>query len=111
MGYKGKSEDGTKPSLDLFMILSNILVDKDERLYDLHIGNELFPSVFSTFMILRYLSMNPNPNVRKVALDHLNTLEGMSESPEIIYKLLLKVVPKTHNRFTSYIKSGFPKAN
>ena len=111
MAFKKSKDDGTKPSLDIFMILGNILVDKDERLYELHISNELFPSVFSTFMVLRYLSMNSNPNVRKIALDHLNVLEWMTEKPEIVYKLLMKVVPKTYNRFTPYIKSGFPRAN
>lgn len=62
-------------------------------------------------MIVRYLSMNSNPNVRKIALDYMPTLERMSESPELVYKLLLKIVPKTSNRFTPYIKSGFPRAN
>lgn len=116
MGYNykrksGKSEDAIKPSLDLFMILGNILVDKDERIYESHIQNELFPSVFSTFMVVRYLSMNSNPNVRKIALDYLPVLEKVADKPEIVYKLLLKVVPKTWNRFTPYIKSGFPRAN
>ena len=108
---KSKTSDDTKPSLDIFMILGNILVDKDASLYNLHVSNELFPSVFSTFMIVRYLSMNSNPNVRKVALDNLTTLESMSDKPELVYKLLLKIVPKTFNRFTPYIKSGFPHAN
>ena len=93
------------------MILGNILVDKDERVYENHVQNELFQSVFSTFMIVRYLSMNSNPNVRKIALDNLTTFEKMSEHPELVYKLLLKVVPKTYNKFTPYIKSGFPRAN
>ena len=93
------------------MILGNILVDKDERVYENHVQNELFQSVFSTFMIVRYLSMNSNPNVRKIALDNLTTFEKMSEHPELVYKLLLKVVPKTYNKFTPYIKSGFTRAN
>ena len=110
--YKEKKDpDKPKPSLDIFMILGNILVDKDERLYENHIQNELFQSVFSTFIICRYISMNSNPNVREIALKHLPTLEKMSDKPELVYKLLLKVVPKTHNRFTPYIKSGFPRAN
>ena len=106
-----KNPDKPKPSLDIFMILGNILVDKDERVYENHVQNELFQSVFSTFMIVRYLSMNSNPNVRAVALEHLGTLEKMADKPELVYKLLLKVVPKTYNRFTPYIKSGFPRAN
>lgn len=111
MAFKKGKDDGIKPSLDIFMILGNILVDKDERLYENHIQNELFSSVFSTFMICRYLSMNSNPNVRAIAMEHLNTLESMADKPELVYKLLLKVVPKTFNRFTPYIKSGFPRAN
>lgn len=111
MAYKKKSDGSTKPSLDLFMILGNILVDKDDRIYESHVQNELFQSVFSTFMVVRYLSMNSNPNVRKIALDYLPMLEKVADKPELVYKLLLKVVPKTYNRFTPYIKSGFPRAN
>lgn len=111
MGYKGKANDGTKPNLDLFMILGNILVDKNWDVYENHINNELFPSVFSTFMVCRYLSMNSNPNVRAVALNHLQKMEQMAEHPELVYKLLLKTVPKTNSKFTPYIKSGFPRAN
>ena len=102
-----KDSDETKPSLDLFMILGNILVDKDDALYDYHIKNELFPSVFSAYMVLRYLSLNQNISVRNVVLDHLTILEGLADKPELMYKLLLKIVPKTYNRFTPYIKSGF----
>ena len=106
-----KSSDEPKPSLDIFMILGNILVDKDNTLYEYHIKNELFPSVFSSYMILRYLSMNSNILVRNVVLDHLTSLEGLAEKPELMYKLLLKIVPKTYNRFTPYIKSGFKPRN
>ena len=112
MAYKRKSDEGgTKPSLDLFMILGNILVDKSVDVYTSHIKNELFPSVFSTFMVMRYLSMNSNPKVREVAMEHLHVIEQMADKPELVYKLLLKVVPKTYNKFTPYIKSGFPRAN
>ena len=109
MAYKKEPE--IKPSLDIFKILGNILVDKDEMLYESHIKNELFESVFSTFMIARYLTMNQNPSVRNVALNHLTTLERLADKPELVYKLLMKVIPQTHNRFTPYIKSGFPRAN
>lgn len=109
MGYKKPKSDEVKPSLDLFMILGNILVDKDIHLYENHIQNELFESVYSNFMVLRYLSMNSNPNVRKVVLDHLTILEKMAEKPTLAYKLLLNIVPKTYNRFTPYIKSNFQR--
>ena len=102
-----KNSDEPKPSIDIFMILGNILVDKDNSLYEYHIKNELFPSVFSSYMILRYLSLNSNISVRNIVLDHLTILEELADKPELMYKLLLKIVPKTYNRFTPYIKSGF----
>ena len=108
--YKKKADKSTekvKPSLDLFMILGNILVDKSIEVYENHIQNESFESVFSMYMILRYLSMNSNPNVRKIVMDNMENLEHLAESPEIAYKLLLTVVPKTYSRFTPYIRSGF----
>ena len=111
MGYKKPKSDEVKPSLDLFMILGNILVDKDIHIYENHIKNELFESVYSNFMVLRYLSMNSNPNVRKVVLDNLTTLEKLGDKPYLAYKLLLNIVPKTHNRFTPYIKSNFMREN
>lgn len=112
MGYNYKKakkdgEEKVKPSLDIFMILGNILVDKDKTLYEYHVKNELFESVFSSYMILRYLSMNQNIYVRNVVLNNLTTLEGLADRPELMYKLLMKIVPKTYNRFTPYIKSGF----
>ena len=111
MGYKRRSDasrdGGTKPSLDLFMILGNILVDKDMALYESHVHNELFPSTFSAYMVLRYLTMNANNLVRNLVLNHLYILEGMADKPELLYKVLLKIVPRTHNRFTPYIRSGF----
>ena len=111
MAYKKPSDGAPKPSLDLFMILGNILVDKDLGIYEQHINDDSFDSIYSSFMVLRYLSMNSNPNVRKIPLDYLYILEGMSEHPALQYKLLMEIVPQTHNRFTPYIKSGFPKAN
>ena len=111
MGYKKPKSDEVKPSLDLFMILGNILVDKDIHIYENHIKNELFESVYSNFMVLRYLSMNSNPNVRKVVLDNLTTLEKLGDKPYLAYKLLLNIVPKTYNRFTPYIKSNFMREN
>lgn len=112
MGYNYKKakkdgEEKVKPSLDIFMILGNILVDKDKTLYEYHVKNELFESVFSSYMILRYLSMNQNIYVRNVVLSNLTTLERLADRPELMYKLLMKIVPKTYNRFTPYIKSGF----
>lgn len=112
MGYNYKKakkdgEEKVKPSLDIFMILGNILVDKDSTLYEYHVKNELFESVFSSYMILRYLSMNQNIYVRNVVLSNLTTLERLADRPELMYKLLMKIVPKTYNRFTPYIKSGF----
>lgn len=102
-----KNSDSIKPNIDIFMILGNILVDKDTTLYEHHIKNELFSSVFSSYMILRYLSLNSNVFVRNIILNHQTILENLADRPELMYKILLKIIPKTYNRFTPYIKSGF----
>lgn len=108
MGFKKKTDnDGIKPSLDIFMILGNILVDKDYSIYNEHIKNDSFSSVFSLYMILRYLTLNQNVFVRNAVLNHLTIWEGLADRPELAYKLMMKVIPRTNNRFTPYIKSGF----
>ena len=111
--YKGKIAASKKvegkPNLDVFKILGNILVDKDKTIFQNHLDNELFEQAFDPFMIVRYLSMNSNPHVRQIILDHQEVLEHMADKPELMYKLLLKIVPKTYSKFTPYIKSGFPR--
>lgn len=86
----------------IFAVLKNILVDKSQKLYIEHINNELEFKTVSTFVLLRYLSMHTNPDVRQIVLD--NQLSFSRMDIKIIYKLLLNIVPKQRSSYIVYIK-------
>ena len=53
-------------------------------------------------MVLRYMSMSFNEEVRNIVIDNYITLERMPEKQ--LYKWLLKTVPKQNSSFIRYIK-------
>lgn len=99
---------GTGQKSDLFGILGNILVDKDVEMYRRHVSSPGFQTSFPLYMVVRYLSMNQHEEVRRAVLDHQRTIEGLSDHPEMAYRLLMRTIPRTRERFTPYIRSGFP---
>jgi hypothetical protein len=86
----------------LFECLGNILKTKSIELYDEHIKSENFKD-FSKFMCLRYLTMSTNSNVREIVLNNYISLERMP-SNELLYKWLIKNIPKQNNSFIQYIR-------
>ena len=86
----------------IFAVLKNILVDKSQKLYAEHVNNEVEFKTVSAFVLLRYLSMHTNPVVRQIVLD--NQLSFSHMDIKIIYKLLLKIVPKQRSSYIAYIK-------
>ena len=87
----------------LFEYLQNILKDKSEELYDKHIADCEFEASFSPFMILRYLSMHVNEEVREIVLENQRVLENFPGKAEL-YKYLFMIIPKQTNTFIKYIK-------
>lgn len=87
----------------LFDYLQNILKDKSEDLYVKHISDCDFEVSFSSFMILRYLSMHTNEEVRSIVLEQQRILENFLGKAEL-YKYLLEIVPKQTTTFIKYIK-------
>ena len=85
----------------LFDVLGNILTTKSMSLYDKHVHSENFKDA-AKFMLLKYLSMSPNPQVRQIAIDNYITLERMPEA--VLYKWLLANIPKQNNSFIRYIR-------
>jgi len=85
----------------IFDVLSNILTSKNLNTYNNHINDVCWATV-SKFLILRYLSMSANPQVRQITLDNYITLERMPET--ILYKWCLMNIPKQNNSFIRYIK-------
>ena len=85
----------------IFAVLSNILVEKSMHILVKQIASDDFKTV-SKFLILRYLSMSFNEEVRNIVIDNYITLERMPEKQ--LYKWLLKTVPKQNSSFIRYIK-------
>ena len=85
----------------LFDVLANILSTKSEDIYKKHISSENFKDA-APFMVRRYLTMSPNPNVRDIVLDNYLTLERMPA--EVQYSWLMKKIPKQRNTFIRYIR-------
>mgnify|MGYP001771416900 CR=1 FL=1 len=85
----------------LFDVLGNILTTKSMSLYDKHVHSDSFKDA-AKFMLLKYLSMSPNPQVRQIAIDNYITLERMPE--DVLYRWLLANIPKQNNSFIKYIR-------
>lgn len=85
----------------LFDVLGNILSGKSFELYNKHVQSENFKDA-AKFMIVKYLSMSQNPQVREIVLDNYVTLERMPE--KTLYRWLLMNIPKQNNSFIRYIR-------
>lgn len=85
----------------LFDYLRNIVYTKSWNLYRGHIGQKEFNS-FPKVVVLRYLTMCEDENVRKLVLDNQFLLEKMENVD--FYRFMMKNVPKQRNSFIKYIK-------
>lgn len=85
----------------LFDAMNNILVSKSEKTYELHVSDENFKDV-SSFILVKYMGMSPDPAVRRVALDNQETLERMP--PKILYRYLMRTVPRQRSGFIRFIR-------
>ena len=86
---------------NLFDYLRNILRDKDLDLYRKHLGIENFEEDFRKFMVLRYLSMCRDPNVRKIILEKQFFLDKMDSKTAYLY--LIRAVPRQSEHFIKYL--------
>ena len=85
----------------LFDIMNNILVSKSGMTYKRHVSDENFKDV-SSFILVKYMGMSPDPKVRQIALDNQETLERME--PRVLYKYLMKTVPRQSSGFIRFIR-------
>ena len=85
----------------LFDVLTNILTEKSEDIYAKHIVADDFAAA-AKFMVLRYLTMSSCETVRNVVLENYVVLERMEE--KLLYKWLLRNVPRQRSSFIRYIR-------
>ena len=85
----------------LFDVLANILQTKSMEIYAKQIADEHFKDA-APFMVRRYLTMSPDPAVRDLVIENYIALERMP--PEVLYRWLLKKVPRQRSTFIRYIR-------
>ncbi len=91
-----------KKSTKVWDIVEDILVTKSGNLLD----DATYEKDFNTFLIIRYLSMNPSLLPYCNYLNSLHDIRGQkSISKKQFYKLMIKLIPRVEGRFP-YIKSA-----
>lgn len=96
----GKTKKNFK-NRNLFDYLRNILKDKDMALYRRHLEIDNFEEDFKKFMVLRYLSMCRDPNVRRIVLERQFLLDKMDSKTAYLY--LIRTVPRQVDHFIKYL--------
>jgi hypothetical protein len=81
--------------------MNNILVSKSEKTYAAHVSDPNFKDV-SSFILVKYMGMSPDPVVRQLALDNQETLEKML--PRILYRFLMRKTPRQRTGFIKFIR-------
>ena len=91
-----------KKDSKVWEIVEDILVNKNGNLLD----NPAYEKDFNAFLIIRFMSMNPDLLPYCNYLNKLHDIRGQkSMSKKQFYSLMVKLIPKTTKRFP-YIKSS-----
>lgn len=101
MAESSPEKKKTYKNRNLFDYLKNILKDKDLDLYRKHLQIENFEEDFKKFMVLRYLSMCRDPNVRRIVLERQFLLDKMDSKTAYLY--LIRTVPRQVDHFIKYL--------
>ena len=87
---------------NIFDYLGNILCGKSVDAYRRHVASEGFEADFKKVVLLKYLSMSPDPRVRDVVLRDQLSLERMD--CRLLYRYLMKVVPRQRSPFIRFLR-------
>lgn len=85
----------------LFDVMDNLLVGKSAEAYERHVSSPDFKDV-STFILVKYMSMSPDPRVREFVFENQFRLEKLA--PAVIYMVLLKSLPRQRSGFIRFIR-------
>ena len=84
--------------LTFFDILKDILLKQNGNMYQ----SNNFEQTFSTYMVVRYLSMKPNLIKYAKQINHLNKINCLT--PKHIYLWCYHNIPKQSSGYIRYIK-------
>lgn len=87
---------------NIFGYLGNILCKKSMELYSKHVAEDGFDTDFKKVVLLRYLSMSPDEQIREIVFK--NQLLFDRTDNKTLYRYLLKVIPRQRSEFIRYLK-------
>ena len=96
----------TQQRRSFFDVTKTIINTKDFDQMEADISSQDFKSIYTSYMILRYLSMTPE--FLDIIKSHQSTLESMDRETQ--YRFLMKVIPQRRNLWTKYISKGKKKS-
>ena len=89
----------------IFEYLRNILTTKSMDVFKTHVEDSESIKSFPSVVIMRYLTMSPDQNVRNLVLKNQVFLERLDKISHVhFYKWCILNVPKQYNSFIKYIK-------
>lgn len=102
---KNDKKPAARKSDKLFDYLDNILVTKSMEKWEQDTAEPDFNKQFPVFMVLRFLSMNSNADVRNVVIESHYWLNKLAKTnPEGVYLYLMKRTPRLFSSRTVFLK-------
>lgn len=87
---------------NIFDYMKNILTTKSEDEFKRHVADDGFDADFKKVVVLRYLSMSPDPTVREIVFQNQLSFDRMD--CKTLYRYLMATVPVQRSSFIRYIK-------
>jgi len=81
-------------SITLFSFLTNILRLKSRSVYQKHIEDEQFDSLYVPFMITKWCSMISGSEMAEAISKIQSTLDLLADNPRAHYMLIMQTLPK-----------------
>jgi len=81
-------------SITLFSFLTNILRLKSRSVYQKHIEDEQFDSLYVPFMVTKWCSMISGVEMAEAISKIQSTLDLLSDDPRAHYMLIMQTLPK-----------------
>lgn len=89
-------------TVTIFDYINNILFYKSEHRYQQHVDDINFENTFSTYMILRYLTMTKSATINAFISTRTSVLATLPQ--RAVYQFLFKTLPKQKFYRIQYIK-------
>lgn len=87
----------TGSSITLFSFLTNILRLKSRGIYEKHIDDENFFSIYVPFMVVKWCSMLNNERLITTLAKIQPTLDRIADNPRLHYLMLMNSLPKVND--------------